>query len=348
MNKKTIYAVAAALLLFFSGSNLAQTATIDLQIFEPLPEVDLGSIIIQNNTQGVPKVFLVQINPSGILVFVKGIIYWDKMDGTGFKQLFEFTTNNFASRNFYSDELGNSGITIKTSSSVSSLTDDLIAIGKPKGAFRFSLILYNSAGAQMGQTSKDVTFSNPAQTLSIITPEINSTQSVGSVVANWNSISGVEKYKIKLNVRTSPSQSLEEALDSGTPLIDNKDVSKNLNSIDLRTLLEREWLPGQELVLRVTAITGGIGGGSDLSSNLVNFTIAQPSTPVDNTKNALITLLNQMQNEKATQFIALLSNVAMDGVKFYNNDGNEITFQQFQTIVNSILSSITKITLTNQ
>jgi len=347
MNKRIFY--SAAFLILLAGNIFAQTASISLQIFEPLPEIDLGSVVIQNNMNGVPKVFLVQINPAGIQVFVKGLIYWDKKDGQGFKQIFEFTTDKFASRNFYSDELGNTGITIKTSTSNSNLTDELMRIGKPKGAFRFTLVLFSgTTNLQLSQASQDVTFSNPAQTLSIITPEMGSTQSLGSVIANWNSISGIQSYKIKLNVRTSPSQSLEEAIDAGTPLINEKEVSKNLNSIDLRSLLEREWLPGQELVLKVTAVTGGLGGGSDLSSNLVNFTIAQPNAPVDNAKSALITLLNQLQNENATQIIAFLNNVSMNDVKFYNSDGNEITFQQFQTLLNSILNSITKITITNQ
>lgn len=349
MNKKMIYAIFTAILLFFSSNSYAQSYSIDLQIFEPLPEVDLGSILIQNNLTGVPKVFLVSINPAGQRVSIKGFIYWDKLDGRGFKQLFMFETEKFLSKNFYSDELGSSGISIMNHDTDTKLSEDLIAIGRPRGTFRFALNLLDANGAQVGQTSKDVTFANPSQTLTIITPEMSSTQAVGSVIANWSPVSGIEKYKIKLNVRTSSGQSLEEALNAGTPLINDKDVDKNLTSVDLRTLLEREWLPGQELVLQVTAVTGGIGGGSNLKSNLVNFSIARPNEGLsDNTKGALIALLNQLQNENVSQIIGFLNNVSMDDVKFYNDQGNEISFAQFQTLLNSILNSIVKITITNQ
>jgi hypothetical protein len=202
---------------------------------------------------------------------------------------------------------------------------------------------------QLAQTSKDVTFANPSQTLSIITPEANSIQSVGSVIARWSSLNGVQKYKIKLNLRTSPSQSLEEALQSGTPLINNKEVAGTVTNADLRSLLEREWLPGQELVLQVAAVVGGLGGGNDLKSEIINFQIAKGSdSQVSNTRNALVTLLMQLQNEQATLFVAELNNASMDNVRFYNNEGSEISFTQFQSIVNSVLSSIVKITLTNQ
>ena len=349
MNKKFIYAVSVIVLLFFSGNSYSQTATIDLQIFEPLPQVDLGSIIVQNNLNGAPKVFYVQINPSGLTVFVRGAILWNKNDGGGFRTLFTFETDRFVSRSFYSDELGTSGLKVHGEAPSSSLTEDLISRGKPTGTFRFSLTLFNAGGIQLSQTSKDVSFTNPSQTLSIITPAANSTQSVGSVIARWSQINGASKYRIKLNLRTSPGQSLEEALESGTPLINNKEVDGTVSNADLRSLLEREWLPGQELVLQVAAVVGGVGGGSDLKSEIINFQIAQGSgTPVDNVKNALITLLTQLQNEQAALFISELNNASMDNVKYYNNEGSEISFAQFQSIVNSILSSIVKITLINQ
>lgn len=349
MNKKFIYAVSVLIFLFFSQNSFSQVATIDLQIFEPLPQVDLGSIIVQNNLNGAPKVFYVQISPPGIEVFVRGAILWNKNDGGGFKTLFTFETEKFISKSFYSDELGSSNLKVHGDAPNSSLTEDLISRGKPTGTFRFSLSLFNSGGSQLSQTSKDVTFSNPSQTLSIITPAANSTQSVGSIIARWSQINGASKYRIKLNLRTSPQQSLEDALESGTPLINNKEVDGSVTNADLRTLLEREWLPGQELVLQVAAVVSGVGGGSDLRSEIVNFQIAQGSgTPVDNTKNALITLLMQLQNEQATLMVSELNNASMENVKFYNNEGSEISFAQFQNVVNSILSSIVKITLTNQ
>lgn len=349
MNKKFIYAVSVLLLLFFAQNSYSQTATIDLQIF-PITEIDLGSLLVDNNIQGARPYFSVQITPAGLNVFVQGEIFWDKKEGRGFQSMFQFQTLPFVSRNFMSNELGTSDLRIEGRPGVNSaLTRDLLEKGKPTGSFRFVLKLFSSTGTYLNQSTQELTFVNPSQTLSIISPDANSTQPVGSVMARWTGINGVRKYKIKLNIRTSPTQSLEEALQSGTPLINNKEVSGEVNNVNLREYLDREWLPGQELVLQIAAVAEGVGGGTEFKSEIVNFLIAQGSgTPADNAKNALIALLTQLQNEQATQFVSIINNASMNDVKFYNNEGNEIAFTQFQTIVNSILSSIVKITLTNQ
>ena len=349
MNKKFIYTVSVMVLLFFSSNSYSQTATIDLQIF-PITEMDLGSLLVENNIQGARPFFSVQITPAGQNVYVKGEVKWDKKDGRGFQSMFTFQTEPFISRNFLSSELGSSGLRIAPGSQFNStLTKELVERGKPTGSFQFILQLYSANGTYLSQSSQELSFQNPSQTLTIITPDANSTQSVGSIIARWSQINGASKYKIKLNLRTAPGQSLEEALESGTPLINNKEVDGSVTNADLRSLLEREWLPGQELVLQVTAVAAGLAGGTELRSQIINFQIAQGSgTPVDNAKNALIALLTQLQNEQATLFVSELNNASMDNVKYYNNEGSEISFAQFQSIVNSILSSIVKITLTNQ
>lgn len=344
MDKKTFYAIIVFIFLFVTGNFYAQTATINLQIFEPLPEIDLGSMIIQNNLQGAPKIFLVSIAPANLDVFVRGVILWDRQNGTGLRQVYEFETKPFKSRNFYSDELGTSGLKLGPNSANSDVTKEILEIGKPTGMLRLELSLYNLNGTLLSQTTKDINFSNPSQTLTVITPEAGSFQAIGGVVARWNSIIGVQKYKIKLNVRTSPGQSLEEALNSGTPLINNKEVGGELTSADLRTYLEREWLPGQELVLRVSAVVAGLGGGSELPSQIVNFTISAAGV---SDKTTLINLFAQIQDNKLNEFLSFLNNANMNDVKFYNNEGMEISFAQFQTLLNSILSSIVKVTVVN-
>jgi hypothetical protein len=344
MDKKTFYAISIFILFLLTGNIYSQAASISLQIFEPLPEIDLGSMIIQNNLQGAPKVFLVMISPANLDVYVEGVIYWDRQNGTGFRQVYNFRTSQFKSKNFYSDELGASGLSLTVSEAKSDITKEILDIGKLTGIVRLTLILHSANGAQLAQTSKDVTFSNPSQTLTIITPEAGSTQAIGGVVARWNAIVGVQKYKIKLNLRTSSNQSLEEALNSGTPLINNKEIGGELSSVDLRTLLEREWLPGQELVLRVSGVTGGIGGGSELNSEIINFIVSSTGT---SDKTNLINLFSRIQNDKINQFISFLNNANMNDIKFYNNEGNEITLAQFQALLDSILNSIVKVTIIN-
>jgi len=348
MNKKNIFAAAFLLFFIFLGNSFPQNS-ITLQIFQPLPEIDFGSMLIQNNLSGVPKVFYVSISPAGKNVYVRGYILWDKNDGNGFRQVFSFLTEKFVSKNFYSDELGSSGLRIASHDANSSLTEEILKKGKPTGTYRFQLQLLNENQVYLTETSQDVTFSNPSQTLLIITPESGSSQAVGSVIARWSKITGVDKYKIKLNVRTSPAQSLEEALNSGTPLINNKIIEGGITSVDLRSYLDREWLPGQELVLQVSAVVEGLGGGSTLPSEIISFSIAASAgNTVKSDKESLIALLYELKNDQALQFASLLSNVSMDNVKFYNNEGGEITFAQFQSIINSILSSIVKITIVNQ
>jgi hypothetical protein len=344
MDKKTFYAISIFILFFLTGNIYSQTGSISLQIFEPLPEIDLGSMVIQNNLQGAPKIFLVMISPANLNVYVEGIISWDRQNGTGFRQVYYFKTLQFKAKNFYSDELGSSGLSLLVSEAKSDITKEILEIGKLTGVLRLTLILHSASGAQLAQTSKDIAFSNPSQTLTIITPEAGSTQAIGGVVARWNTIVGAQKYKVKLNVRTSSGQSLEEALNSGTPLINNKEIGGELSSVDLRTLLEREWLPGQELVLRISGVVGGIGGGSELNSEIVNFTVSSSGT---SDKTNLINLFSKIQNDKINQFIAFLNNANMNDVKFYNNEGNEITLVQFQALLDSILNSIVKVTIIN-
>ena len=52
------------------------------------------------------------------------------------------------------------------------------------------------------------------------------------------------------------SSSAEAALKGSNPLIDNREVG-DVTSIDLRSILNREWLGGQKVVFSVTAIIPG-------------------------------------------------------------------------------------------
>jgi hypothetical protein len=79
----------------------------------------------------------------------------------------------------------------------------------------------------------------------------------GNVVAIWNSISGATQYRVRANIRRLPTQSLEEALASGNPIINDRVV--NATTVNLRTILDREWAVGQEIVLQVAALIPGVG-----------------------------------------------------------------------------------------
>ena len=63
---------------------------------------------------------------------------------------------------------------------------------------------------------------------------------------------GASNYK-KSKYCPDGSSSAEAALKSANPLIDNREVG-DVTSVDLRTILDRQWLGGQKVVFSVTAI----------------------------------------------------------------------------------------------
>ena len=294
--KKVITSMLIAFSVFFSAQALhAQEPQLTFEIFQPLPEVDLAAFAFTNGLSGAPRVLMVNIQPAGVKVSVKGIIEWEKPDANNFQELFSFKTAQFTSRVFYNDDIGNSDIKIEESSSNSTLTDENIKRGKPSGKYRVTFILYDASGNQVSvqPAPQVIEFLNPSQTLAISLPITGSYNDAGSVQAQWDRVLGATDYKVKLNVRTSPSQSLEEALDSGAPLIDSKSVG-DVVSVNLRSYLDREWHPGDELVMQVAAVIPGPGGGSEVKSGIVNFFIKDNNSTEANTVNPQLAELAEM------------------------------------------------------
>ena len=348
MNKKIIYSLFAAVFIFISSSSFAQSATMTLQLM-PVSSLNLADIIIDNNLIGARDYFTLIISPTGLNVYLKGEIDWRKDFNSSFGQVYRFTTKAFTSRTISSSQLGSTGIEIADDYKNDNKLSELRELGKATGILRYNFQLYSATtNSLLSQVSEELILANPTNTMTIILPVSESVQPLGSITASWQGVPGAGKYLIRLSQRTSPTQSLEEALKSGTPLINDYIVNSNITSIDLRSILEREWLPGQELVLEISAQLDGLAEQRKISAPPISFKIARLGESDSDGKSALIALLNQLQNDKATQLIALLNNVSMNDVKFYNDQGNEISFPQFQAVVNSILSSIVKITLTNQ
>jgi len=134
---------------------------------------------------------------------------------------------------------------------------------------------------QLATDTEYYEFSNPAQTLSLNSPLPGATENIGGVLAQWTELEGVQYYQVLANVRSENTQSLEEALTSGDPLINNVQVGL-VTSIDLRTILTREWLPGQEIVIQVSALPVGGSNADIIRSNIVNFFLDDPSNPFKN------------------------------------------------------------------
>jgi len=346
--------------LFFLFASLAygQVNFFDFTIFEPLPSVDIGAFMTINGLQNNQKIFLVTISGSG-MVELNGLIEWKDVNASSFKSIYQFTTKPFAARNFYNTDIGNSSISIGEKSSDSDALKELTNKGKPVGEFRFTLKLLKADGSLYTEipqpAPKTISFLNPAQTITILSPAENSVQDAGNVIAIWTPVAGATEYTIKAGIRTSSSQSFEEALSSGSPLINNKSAG-NVTSHDLRSLLDREWTAGQEIVMQVTAIIPGPSGGQTLLSNIVNFSLN--SNNLDSTKpgttgsafnhnNPLKLQLMNINNGNLRQALAASGKI----LKIIGPDGSELSAADLDAILKYLQEnpeSIIEITTENK
>ncbi len=317
-----------ACFLFLCGISKAQEVSIDLVVFEPLPEIEFAAFAAVNNLSGQPRVFQVILNPEGQTISIRASVDWKKVGESDFQSFFSFETEQFSARSFYNDELGTSEIRIKDSDSNSDLTEESLEKGKPTGAYRMSIFVLDENGNVLDSDTEQVEFLNPTQTLSIRTPQPNSEQDIGGVLAEWDDINGVTNYFINANVRENRSQSLEEALNTGVPLIDNKDVGL-VTTVNLRTLLDREWLAGQEIVFQVGAFIGGPSGGTTIFSELVNFyfpiVVQVQGGGIDDT---LKDVIQNYDDDKAAQLLAKIQSgdISLEDVTVEVFDGSSWTY----------------------
>lgn len=313
---------------------------VDLIVFEPLPEIDLGALLIAKDLKGAPRVFQLMLNPlPQYNIIVSGNMEWKRSSSEGYKFLYSFKTKPFTARNFSNNEIGTSDIVIDTDNSDTDLLEELFKKGKPTGAIRIFVEVRDENNRSLGANASDseeLNFLNPAQTLSIRSPEAESIQNIGGVLAEWDDITGVGSYSIRANVRKNVNQSFEEALKSGNPLINDKDVG-SVTSVNLRELLDREWLPGQEIVLQVTANIPGALGVNKLYSNIINFRFEAASQEETNTMNQnLVNLFENIGDEETSRILSLLQNgeISLEDVTISSGDGQIMTVPEFQNLMN--------------
>ncbi|OGU61294.1 MAG: hypothetical protein A2V66_05015 [Ignavibacteria bacterium RBG_13_36_8] len=315
-------------------STLAQDYSVRLTIFEPLPEVDFAAFAVTNNLRGAPRIISIEIEPQGARVILEGRIMWKRNNQVGEQELFYFVTEPFVARNLTNNEIGTSDIRLRESRSNPSLTEENIRKGRPTGVYIFEVILKDANGGEQARDSKQISFTNPSQTLTIQSPEAGSYQDIGSVVAQWNNIIGAASYEIKANVRRNTSQSLEEALNQGTPIIDHANVG-NMTVANLRSYMSRELLPGQEGVLQVSAYIPGPSGGSWLYSNIVNFFIRSSSDAgaVNQEIEDLLQLISDITGQDlVTKYRE--GQIDMSNMRITLDDGRILTIVELREILN--------------
>lgn len=304
----------------------SQITQFNFEVFPGLSELNIPSLIVSKDLRGVPRVFKVNIAPEGVKVILYGKIYWTPVDERE-KFLYKFETKEFASFSFSNQDFD--GIRIKMEhdeEGESGAFEDLMKKGKLTGTVTIELQLKEVSSGRVLEDRQYLEFLNPTQTLAIRNPLIESYEDVGSVLAEWDNVPGVTKYKVLANVRQNSSQSLEEALTSGDPVIDTEVGLET--KVNLRTLLKRQWLPGQEIVLKVTAVVSGVAGERELSSEPVNFYLNNPLADNSNKKD----LTQAELIEKLLEDLAA-GNIQNLNIKSINLDGKQVSLQEIMEII---------------
>jgi len=271
-------------LIFVFGINLSaqEKVMVSLNVFEPLPEVSFAAFLTNPYLENTPRVLQIIMSPHGNDVIVKGSILWRKIDGSAFNELSSYITKPFSSRNFYNDDFSSiDGIDIEDSDTNDDLLSENLSKGKPTGTYKLIVQVYDVNMVFQSEAISELRFSNPAQTLTIIQPAIGDQLDVGGIILTWTDVLGVQDFVVKANIRSSKMESLEEALQKGNPIVDNKSVGFK-TSVNLREILDRELIGGEELVVQVRGLIPGPGGPTVIYSDIVNFSLkSSGSSPID-------------------------------------------------------------------
>jgi len=271
-------------LFLFTITNFGQSINVRLNVDPGISQLNLTSLIVDQNLSGTPRIFRVVIFPENRKVIMEGQIFWKPVNGS-FKNVYSFRTKKFLSHTFTNQDLNSGQIKIdrQKENIDNDVLEELRRFGTVTGTMNIKIKVTDVRSGQIAFDEKEISFLNPAQTLSIRSPFPNSVEDVGNVLAEWDRVPGALNYKITLVQKQSKGQSLEDALTSGQPLIRDRNVG-NRTKVNLRNLLEREWVPGMELVFQVKAVTAAAGGNRNLKSAPVNFFLENPN---DRSKNVV-------------------------------------------------------------
>lgn len=345
-NKIIYYIFMGAFFLTFKLS--AQNVSVEMTVFKPLPEVSFTAFLTTKGLENTPRIFQIAINPIGEEVIVKGSIQWRKVDESSFNEILNFTTKPFLSRIFYNDDLSSiNGIELENSDSNDDLIQENLTKGKPTGTYRISVEVFDK-NMKSQSRSEEINFLNPAQTLSILQPSIGDELDLAGILVTWTATKGVAEYIVKANTRSSKMESLEESLQKGNPIVNNVSVGIK-RSINLRGILERELVGGEEIVVQVRALVPGPGGPTVIYSDVVNFKIRGASSSatdkgVQEFKTLITGVLDDMQTngdgsseayEKLTNLLNDIENgnINFNDIKIKTANGRQLSYAEFQQIL---------------
>lgn len=286
-------------ILFFIITNQAYSQVVmTLQVYEPLPPLNFASLATIKDLENTPEIFRISFFPEGVYIRLEGDFHWQDVGTSQQKWVSSFTTkDSFKTKSFTNNQISKDlKVNITSNGDV---VKEILAKGKPTGTFILTLRMLTASGVLMQTISKTLEFLNPSQSIKLISPAKGSFHDPGNVFAQWTDVPSVDHYVVKANVRRNANQSLEEALNQGNPIINNKNVG-NITTVNLRSILDREWAAGDEIVLQAAAYINAPGGGNLLYSEIINFYINDPGAlqlqTITNQVSGLLQNLPQLAN----------------------------------------------------
>ncbi len=339
-------------LLFIFGVNLSAQpkVMVTLNVFQPLPEVSFAAFLTNPFLESTPRILQVIMAPHNVDVIVQGSILWRKVDEGSFNELLSYTTKPFTSRNFYNDDFSSiDGIEIEEFNSDSDLLQENLKQGKPTGTYKIIIRVYDKNMEFQSDATEDLDFLNPSQTLSIIQPSVGDELDIAGILLTWTDVLGVTEFIVKANVRSSKLESLEEALQKGNPIVDNRSVGIK-TSVNLREILDRELIGGEEIVVQVRGVVPGPGGPTTVYSDIINFYLNSSGSPVvdkgvQDFETLIVEVMDEWKEEgqgesdayeRLTNLLEDLQNgnISFNDIRIKFEDGRQLTYAEFQEILN--------------
>ena len=347
-----------SLCFVFPVNYSAQNVNINLEILQDLAQLDLTAFINfgKGNFDALSVPVILQISmdyPTGNQVVLSGKVNWKSPDGKLVGELISFSSNPFTNIKLINNQEFNKKIIFNSPVVNNKLIDENTKRGKPSGTYTIYLTLTDLSNGESANTQQTIEITNPTQTFYIQSPMPQSQNDIAGVTAIWDALDGAKEYKILANVRKNKKQSLEEALNSSAPLINNRSVGLQ-TSVNLANLLERQWLPGQEIVFRVTAIVPAAHGNQEINSaNVVNFYILSQSSEEDKSRQKIyndilnniisdIGNMNPQEDEnlshelrRAQQILEMIQSGQIDfsNAQIIDENGNILNYDELNNIL---------------
>lgn len=338
MLRNTILKMLLPLLFLITISIQAQYS-IQINVVSPLPVLNIADLLVLNSIPNNQQLFSVIVTPPGGDIVIKGRIDWKKIGQTSYVNLYDFNTHPFPAQTFSNTNLGNS-IRINQNQTNSTEITNLITSGVFTGTIKVVLGVYSPSDVNftnpLASDEKLIELSNPSNNIIVLSPQRNSLNGRGNVIAIWLPVPGVSNYVVKVAKRNA-GESPEQAIESGTIVINNYSVGSN-TSVNLFTLpTSSSWENVENAVVRVSAVVPGLGGQNTILSEPIPFTLLDPgvnpaSTPIPP---LLLLVLGNFIPELAALFQSGVTNITSITL----GDGTVLQLTDLLTLLTNLMAN---------